>query len=144
MNRRTLFQTIGLLGVFSLAACANNGQQVAAVPPTVQPAPGPVVTGPAQSGQASWMHRNLNGRRTASGERHDIDDITAAHRTLPFNSYARVTSVETGQSIIVRINDRGPFVRGRIIDLSEAAASQIGIRNAGVGAVTVEPVSSPG
>ncbi len=157
MNRRTLLQCIGLSTTLPLLACGQRTTQVSAVvpPPPAQPAApapqqvaaapaGPVVTGPAQVGRASWMSRSLNGRRTANGERHNVNAITAAHRTLPFDSYARVTSADTGKSVIVRINDRGPFVRGRIIDLSEAAAKQLGIYSEGVGTVTVQPVSMPG
>ena len=78
-------------------------------------------------GMASWYGPGFHGRRTASGERFNTGALTAAHRTLPFGTHVRVVNVETGRSIVVRINDRGPFVRGRVIDLSQAAARAIGV-----------------
>jgi len=87
-------------------------------------------------GVASWYGREFAGHRTASGERFNPGDYTAAHRTLPFGTRVRVTDAD-GDSVIVRINDRGPFARGRVIDLSKAAAEQIGLRRAGSGKVTL-------
>jgi rare lipoprotein A len=87
------------------------------------------------SGLASYYGRELAGNRTASGERFNPSDLTAAHRTLPLGSKVRVTNTKTGESIIVRINDRGPFHSNRLIDLSEAAAREVGIRAAGSGRV---------
>jgi rare lipoprotein A len=89
-------------------------------------------------GQASFYGRGLQGRRTASGERFDRKAMTAAHPTLPFGTLVQVENLITGRSVVVRINDRGPFARGRIIDLSEAAGSLIGLR--GVGPVQIRPV----
>lgn len=96
-----------------------------------------------QSGIASWYGRAFNGRRTANGERFNTNAMTAAHRTLPLGSYARVTLPRTGKSVIVRINDRGPYTHHRIIDLSYAAASALGIQRTGTGRVIVEAVGSP-
>ena len=93
-----------------------------------------------QSGVASWYGRRFHGRPTASGERYDMYAMTAAHPTLPFPSYVRVTSLENGRSVVVRINDRGPFVRGRIIDLSYAAASKLGYIDKGKVRVEVEQI----
>jgi rare lipoprotein A len=87
------------------------------------------------SGTASYYGRELAGNRTASGERFNPSELTAAHRTLPLGSKVRVTNSRTGDSVIVRINDRGPFHSNRLIDLSEAAARQIGIRATGSGTV---------
>jgi rare lipoprotein A len=103
--------------------------------PMIQPLPqeGPYHT--VASGMASYYGRELAGNRTASGERFDPSDLTAAHRTLPLGSKVRVTNPRTGESVIVRINDRGPFHSNRLIDLSEAAAREIGIRSAGSGMV---------
>ncbi|KTR84983.1 lipoprotein [Novosphingobium barchaimii] len=84
---------------------------------------------------ASYYGHELAGNRTASGERFNPADLTAAHRTLPLGSKVRVTNPRTGDSVIVRINDRGPFHGNRLIDLSEAAAREIGIRAAGSGKV---------
>jgi rare lipoprotein A len=88
---------------------------------------------PLQRGLASWYGPGFQGRRTASGERFNTHGMTAAHRSLPFGTRTRVTNVRTGRSVVVRINDRGPFVRGRVIDLSLAAARAIGV--SGVAAV---------
>jgi rare lipoprotein A len=87
------------------------------------------------SGMASYYGRELLGRRTASGERFDPTELTAAHRTLPFGSKVRVTNPRSGKSVVVRINDRGPFSRGRLIDVSEAAARRIGLFAMGHGQV---------
>jgi len=91
-----------------------------------------------QSGEASWYGPNFHGRPTASGEIFDQHSMTAAHKTLPLGSKARVTNLENGNSVEVTINDRGPFVAGRIIDLSRAAAAEIGIIESGVAPVKVE------
>jgi rare lipoprotein A len=86
-------------------------------------------------GLGSFYGAGLQGQLTASGERFDKERLTAAHRTLPFGSCVRVQSVATGRSVNVRVNDRGPFVGNRIIDLSEAAARELGMISAGVGEV---------
>jgi rare lipoprotein A len=91
-----------------------------------------------QKGMASWYGPRFHGRLTASGERFDQDDLTAAHRTLPMGTVATVRDPETGRSVRVRINDRGPHVRGRVIDLSRAAARRLGIVERGVAPVVVE------
>jgi rare lipoprotein A len=91
-----------------------------------------------QRGLASWYGRPFHGRKTATGERYDMRQITAAHPTLPLPSYARVRSLETGRSIVVRVNDRGPFVGDRVIDLSLAAAARLGFTDRGVAPVQVE------
>lgn len=80
-----------------------------------------------QSGTASWYGNRFHGRRTASGERYDMRGYTAAHKSLPFGTILRVTNLDNDRSVLVRINDRGPYVRGRIIDLSRAAAEEIGV-----------------
>ncbi|WP_095011786.1 septal ring lytic transglycosylase RlpA family protein [Tsuneonella mangrovi] len=79
------------------------------------------------TGVASYYGRKFNGRSTASGERFDMNAMTAAHKTLPFGSRVRVTNLSNGKSVVVRINDRGPYVKGRTIDLSRAAATEIGL-----------------
>jgi len=93
-----------------------------------------------QRGIASWYGRQFQGNRTASGERYDMFAMTAAHPTLPIPSYARVTNTHDGRSVIVRINDRGPFLHDRIIDLSYAAAARLGLATAGSGEVEVERI----
>ncbi len=95
-----------------------------------------------QRGYASWYGRQFHGNRTSSGEIYDMFAMTAAHPTLPIPSYARVTRVTNGASVIVRINDRGPFKDDRIIDLSYAAATRLGIADAGTGEVDVERLTN--
>jgi len=93
-----------------------------------------------ERGLASWYGRKFHGQKTSSGEVYDMFAMTAAHKTLPIPSYAKVTNVKTGQSVVVRVNDRGPFHSNRIIDLSYAAAARIGILASGSGLVEVERV----
>jgi rare lipoprotein A len=93
-----------------------------------------------QRGIASWYGKKFHGQRTSSGEAYDMFAMTAAHPTFPIPSYARVLNVKTGQSVVVRVNDRGPFHSNRIIDLSYAAAARVGIVNAGSGLVEVERI----
>jgi rare lipoprotein A len=83
-------------------------------------------------GIASWYGDDYHGKRTANGEIYNQYKLTAAHRTLPFNTLVRVTNLKNGRSVVVRINDRGPFIRGRIIDLSYAAAGEIGMVDDGI------------
>ena len=78
-----------------------------------------------EEGKASWYGVPYHGRRAASGEIFDMEKLTAAHRTLPFNTRVEVTNLENGRSVVVRINDRGPYVEGRVIDLSQAAAREL-------------------
>lgn len=85
-----------------------------------------------ERGQASWYGPRFQGRRTASGERYDQHALTAAHKTLPFGTLVRVRSLVTGKEVEVRVNDRGPFVRGRVIDVSRAAAEALGMMTLGV------------
>jgi rare lipoprotein A len=94
-----------------------------------------------QEGLASYYGRYHHGKRTASGERFDMRAMTCAHRTLPFGTRLRVTDLESGRSVVVRVNDRGPFARGRVVDLSEAAAKALGILERGVARVRLEQVS---
>ena len=89
------------------------------------------------TGMASYYSREIAGNRTASGERCDPNDLTAAHRTVPFDSMVRVTHLGSGRSVVVRINDRGPFRGNRIIDISHAAARAIGLDRAGTGRVAL-------
>ncbi len=111
----------------------------------IQPPPAPTepkpTTRPAstvQFGKASWYGPRFHGRRTANGERFNKFHLTAAHRTLPFGTMVRVTNLQNGRSIVVRINDRGPYIGGRIIDLSYAAAQQLGMHRLGIIRVKVE------
>jgi len=93
-----------------------------------------------ERGVASWYGRKFHGQKTSNGETYDMFAMTAAHPTLPLPSYARVTNVATGKSVVVRVNDRGPFLHGRVIDLSYAAAHRVGIASRGSGEVIVEAI----
>jgi len=93
-----------------------------------------------QEGLASVYGKHLNGKSTASGERYDSRALTAAHRTLPMGTQIRVTNLENGKSVRVRVNDRGPHVRGRIVDLSSSAAAALGF-STGVARVRIEILS---
>src|SRR5690606_33237751 len=95
-----------------------------------------------QTGKASWYGRKFHGKKTANGETYDMYAMSAAHPTLPLPSYARVTRASTGKSVIVRINDRGPFHSSRIIDLSYVAAAKLGIIGPGSGQVIVEAITN--
>ena len=132
----------GLLMAFSLASgvgCAGAGAGSGARTGTGRGK----ATGRAQTGVASYYADKFQGRPTASGERFDQRKMTAAHRTLPFGTKARVTNPADGRSVVVRINDRGPFVKGRVIDLSRAAAEKLGIVRAGLAQVKVEVLTTP-
>jgi rare lipoprotein A len=114
---------------------------VAPAPPKEEPAPGEaLVRSLLGEGAASYYHDALEGRSTASGQPYRADGLTAAHRSLPFGSRVRVTNLSNGLSVVVRVNDRGPFTRGRVIDLSRAAAARIGLLARGHGKVRLELV----
>lgn len=120
--------------LLTLAGCAGQSQQASDPgPPLVPNDAAPC----SQVGMASWY-------RGSSKDRGSSQDLVAAHRSLPFGTLVQVTAIETGQSVVVRINDRGPFGRGRIIDLSRAAADQLGMRHDGVARVRLEPAGSAG
>ncbi|AGA34676.1 Rare lipoprotein A precursor [Thioalkalivibrio nitratireducens DSM 14787] len=125
MRRSTL--AVGVLALVLLA-----------VPPATS---ADVSSGYTEAGIASYYHDRFQGRKTASGERFDQREFSAAHRSLPFGTTVRVTRNDTGQSIVVRINDRGPFRRGRIIDLSREAARELGMLERGLVRVTIEVIS---
>jgi rare lipoprotein A len=108
-----------------------------------KPAPAPALPGYVEEGNASWYGVPFHGRRASNGEIYDMYKLTAAHRTLPFETMVRVTNLSNGKSTVVRITDRGPFVDNRIIDLSLAAAREVGSVGPGVVPVRVE-VLSPG
>jgi peptidoglycan lytic transglycosylase len=124
-------------------ACSLFDRTETPPPPVVVPqvkeqAPAPEGTKVEQVGNASWYGPAQNGKETASGETFDQNKLTAAHKTLPLGSTAVVTNLETGKSVEVTINDRGPYVKGRKIDLSRAAARQIGMTKEGVAKVKIQ------
>jgi rare lipoprotein A len=103
-----------------------------------------ILAGPAmaeQIGKASWYGGPQQGHRTASGDRFDRTDLTAAHATLPLNARVRVTNLSNGRSVVVRINDRFPQTHGRVIDLSQRAAEMLGMKRRGVATVKVEALT---
>ena len=104
--------------------------------------PIPDATGYRQKGLASWYGPGFHGKTTANGEKYNMHAMTAAHKTLPFGTLVRVRNLENNREVVVRINDRGPFVRGRIIDLSNASAQAIGLDVRGVGPVEIKAVAS--
>ena len=97
-----------------------------------------------ERGVASWYGKKFHGRRTSSGEPYDMYAMTAAHKTLPLPSYVRVRNLNNGKTVVVRVNDRGPFLNNRLIDLSYAAAARLGIIGTGTGVVEVEALTGDG
>jgi len=91
-------------------------------------------------GMASWYGNEFQGKKTANGERYDMYAMTAAHNTLPLSSYVEVTNLKNKRSVIVRINDRGPFHGNRVMDLSYAAAKELGIHKSGTGSIKITPL----
>jgi rare lipoprotein A len=120
------------------AAALSALLALSAGPATAHPVSGAAATIHAATAHASWYGPGFHGRRTANGERFDQDALTAAHKTLPFGTKVRVTNAANGKSVVVRINDRGPFVRGREIDLSKGAARAVGMLGAGTAQVRIE------
>lgn len=96
--------------------------------------------GDGRYGLASWYGRQFQGKRTANGERYDMNALTAAHNSLPLSSYVEVTNLKNNRSVVVRINDRGPFHGRRVMDLSYAAARELGIQRAGTASVQIRPL----
>jgi rare lipoprotein A len=120
----------GVAGLVGLAAGCGSERPIGPVDP-VHPSY-------VETGAASWYGKSLAGRKTASGETFDPRDLTAAHRTLPFGSTVKVTNLANGRSVVVRINDRGPFKPGRVIDCSEAAAIALGFHRHGLTRVAID------
>jgi len=120
----------------TLVGCATPRGPVGMPPPKAPP-------DTVQTGEASWYGERHHGRRTASGEVYDMHRLTAAHRALPLGTHVLVTNLRNGRSVEVRVNDRGPTVAGRIIDLSYAAARALGAIAAGTIPVSVRVLSTP-
>lgn len=119
-----------LLTALAVVACGCAGAHPAATTPMTGP--------PPETGVASYYAHQHDGRRTASGERFDMSAMTAAHRTLPFGSRVRVTNLDNGRSVVVRINDRGPFRKARVIDVSYAAAQELRMVTPGTARVQID------
>ena len=122
-----------MLGIV-LAATVGLWTSCSSRPPLLEPG------GFEAVGLASYYGHKFHGRRTASGERYDMKAMTAAHPALAFGTRVEVTNLRNGRKVMVRINDRGPFIKGRIIDLSYAAAKQIGMLSRGVVKVSIRAV----
>ena len=109
MNLRQVFSTFTILGVLSSLMLSN------------------LVAEPGHVGVASWYGPGFHGRKTANGEVYNMNELTAAHRTLPLGTVVKVRNFDNGKSVVVRINDRGPYIKGREIDLSYRAAHELGM-----------------
>lgn len=123
-----------LLG--ALAACSHAPRHAPEESPRRPAAEAPATSG--EVGLASFYGRRFHGRRTASGARYDMNALTCAHPRAPFGARLKVTDLESGRSVVVTVNDRGPFKRGRVVDLSKAAARELGMVERGVARVRVE------
>lgn len=154
MSRRSCFALASL--TLALTACGiaphrSDGPVAASAPSATVAAVRPAQPARAdearpthtQRGKVSWYGRKWEGRTTASGETYDADALTMAHRTLPFGTRVRVVAPETNRSVVVRVNDRGPYVDGRVADLSLAAASQLGIVGDGVVDAELQILGAP-
>jgi rare lipoprotein A len=115
---------------------SNTEKDGLRVPPDAKPLS-------VQTGLASWYGAPYHNRRSSNGETYNMHALTAAHRTLPMGSIVRVTNLKTGRSVLVRITDRGPFIAGRILDLSQAAAKKVDVWQAGVAMVRIEVLRTP-
>lgn len=131
-------------GFPSAAAIAAIAAILLIAAPAGSVATQPADQAPYETGLASWYGIPFHGRLTASGERYDMEAMTAAHKTLPFGTRVLVRCLDTGLTVEVRVNDRGPFVAGRIIDLSAAAGRALGLESRGLARVELRVLSSPG
>ncbi|MBN2170148.1 MAG: septal ring lytic transglycosylase RlpA family protein [Candidatus Krumholzibacteriota bacterium] len=138
MHSVRIATTLTVLAALLLAGCTARTPVPRAAPDRAAPRPAPRPTGETQTGIASYYAHKYHGRRTASGEIFDMHALTAAHRSLPFGTRVRVTNLANGRSLVLRINDRGPFVRGRIIDVSLRAARDLGFFVQGTTRVRLE------
>src|SRR5712691_10238770 len=134
--RSPALPTALLLTMLALSSCAKKHPATGALPapPRIQS---------VETGLASWYGHPYHGRPAADGEIYDMEGLTAAHRTLPFGTHVRVTNLANQKTVDVRINDRGPFIDGRIIDLSHAAAEAIDLVGPGVAQVRLDLLSAP-
>jgi rare lipoprotein A len=139
MRKSPVYAVAALLALI-IAIDTGCGRRSAARAPVV---PKPARIGSAETGVASWYGVPYDGRRASSGEIYDMRTMTAAHRTLPFDTWVEVTNLDNGRQVEVRINDRGPFVGGRVIDLSLAAATRIDMVRSGTARVRLQVIPAP-
>src|SRR6478736_763704 len=158
MPQRLWFLPLLIVAVL-LSGCGRRQSARAPLPPPptleVAPTPAPPSSAPAadsrptappvfvETGLASWYGPPYHNRRGSNGEIYNMNALTAAHRTLPLGSHVRVTNIKTGRSAVVRITDRGPFIPGRVIDLSLAAAKKVDVQHAGLAQVRLEVLKTP-
>src|SRR5262245_35950435 len=135
--RRPSFETLLAISTMALLLIVLGSGCASHRPSAVNPRPAN-----GQIGMASYYARSFQGRKTASGERYDMSHFTAAHRTYSFGTALRVTHLGNGRNVVVRVNDRGPFARGRIIDLSLAAARRLDMVRSGTARVSVELIET--
>ena len=163
MSTRVLRTVIAIAAsVFLFSACGHKNKRSAVAPPAPTPVPhtntplgskqsttakhpplAPLPVGYTEEGIASWYGIPYHMRKAADGETYDMETLVAAHRVMPFNTWLRVTNLANNKTVSVRIIDRGPFVDGRIIDLSKAAARQIDLLGPGIGPVRLEVIAAP-
>ena len=136
------FASVVLLAM-GTAGCSHHFPRVSNPAARVNNPIAPARLGTSESGVASWYGVPYHGRRAASGEVYDMEKMTAAHRKLPFQTWVEVTNLENGKRVEVRINDRGPFAHGRIIDLSQAAARDIDMVRSGTARVRLKVIARP-
>ena len=136
-QRQALATAVAAAVVAILLCAPASGSFNNPVMNVAEPA-GEIVSAWTQSGRVSWYGPGFHGRQTASGEIFDSGDLTMAHRSLPLGSRVRVTNLDNGRSVVLRVNDRGPYVRGRIADLSRAAARRLGFVDDGVVQARIE------
>lgn len=142
LNQTALAVTLAI----ALGAAPGNTQtpdSEQGIPGQTQEALKPIPTKKFQVGKASWYGRVFQHHRTASGEPYDMNDLTAAHRTLPLGSWVKVTNLRNDRSVMVRINDRGPVKKSRIIDLSYGAAKMLDMGSSGISSVRLDIVDTP-
>jgi rare lipoprotein A len=150
-SRTILFATA--IGCLIFSGCARKHRRAASIPNAPQPpyssgrrqtTPAPAIAiGYSEEGIASWYGIPYHGRQAADGEIYDMETLVAAHRTMPFNTWLKVTNLSNSKSVNVRIIDRGPFIDGRILDLSKAAAREIELLGPGIGRIRLEVVAAP-
>lgn len=138
-TRREIFAITGSAAAMILAGCGKK-RRIASAPAAV---PRAAAMERTETGIASWYGHPYHGRPAANGEIYDMEKMTAAHRTLPFNTWVRVTNLASGKTVDVRIIDRGPFVDGRIVDLSHAAARAIDLIGPGIASVRIDVIAAP-
>jgi rare lipoprotein A len=130
-----------MLAAVLLAGCGHK-KHARRIPRPPSPSAAPKL-GQTETGEASWYGHPYHGRRAANGEIYDMEKLTAAHRTLPFDTWLRVVNLDNSKTVEVRITDRGPFIEGRVIDLSHAAARAIDMIGPGVARVRLEVIRTP-